>query len=83
MNDRLKLGHIFALVSRLKEEGMEMKDILELPVYIGDDDELNGIHNAFTIQKISPENPSDSYYFELIDERTANISAENQSILIC
>ena len=45
--EQLKLGEILAFAKSLKEDGMTDKEINALPVYIGDDDELNGVHCAW------------------------------------
>ena len=44
----IKVIDIFNLVDQLqKEYKMNFKDIMELPVYLGDDEELNGVHGAY------------------------------------
>ena len=79
---QLKLGEILCLVSNLKKEGMTIKEITELPVYIGNDDELNGIHTAWYIQTINPDNENDTDFVELINEDYHNIEIKSKSILI-
>lgn len=52
--------------------GEEAKNI---PVYIGDDDELNGIHCAWCTDAVPQKtkcNPDQEYCREMINERTGN-----------
>ena len=41
---QLTVGNLLAFIKQLKDEGMGLTEISNLPIYIGDDDELNGIH---------------------------------------
>ena len=79
---QLKLGEILCLVSNLKKEGMTIKEITELPVYMGNDDELNGIHTAWYVQSIDPDKDDDADFVELINEDSHNIEIKGKSILI-
>lgn len=67
---QLKLGEILDFVKALKEEGMTDKEIKSLPVYIGDDDELNGIHCAWYTNLVDADDTEDEenvYIVELMD----------------
>lgn len=79
---QLTMGVILKLVSNLKKEGMTIKEIIELPVYIGNDDELNGIHTAWYVQSIDPDKDDDADFVELINEDHHNIEIKGKSILI-
>ena len=79
---QLTMGNILAVVSQLKDEGMQLKDIAELPIYIGDDDELNGIHCAWYAQPIEPTNEDDADLVEMINERSGNYEIKGKAILI-
>lgn len=51
------------------------KDAQDIPVYIGDDDELNGIHCAWYVNHVPTVkecNDDESYYRELINETHGN-----------
>ena len=76
------LGNVLAVISELKEQGMSLKDIAELPVYIGDDDELNGIHCAWYAQTVDPNNEDDADLVEMINERSGNYEIKGKAILI-
>ena len=79
---QLTLGVILQLASELKKEGMTTKEITELPIYIGNDDELNGIHTAWYVQPIDPDKEDDADFVELINEDHHNIEIKGKSILI-
>ena len=56
---QLKIGNILAFVKGLQDQGMSPKEIHELPVYIGNDDELNGIHCAWYTNLVDADNTED------------------------
>ena len=81
--DNLTIGDILKKVKEIKEEkGLTDKEISEIPVFIGDDDELNGIHTAWFAQKIERANSDDSDLFLMIEDRSGNIEPANISFLI-
>ena len=79
---QLTLGVILQLASELKKEGMTTKEITELPIYIGNDDELNGIHTAWYVQPVDPDKEDDADFVEFINEDHHNIEIKGKSILI-
>lgn len=79
---QLKLGTILQLAANLQKSGMTIKEISELPVYLGRDDELNGIHTGWFAQLIDPNNENDADFVELIKEDRCNIEIKGKSILI-
>ena len=83
---QLKVGHILAFIKGLKDEGMSPKEIHELPVYIGNDDELNGIHCAWYTNLVDADDTEDDdnvYTVEMINERRGNIKLESgKAVLI-
>ena len=79
---QLKLGSILKLISDLKTDGMSLEEIANLPVYIGDDDELNGIHCAWYAEPIDPEDENYQYMVEMINEDCGNIKIQGKAILI-
>lgn len=48
----------------IKEEG---KDVLKKKVYLGDDEELNDVHQCYYIEKLSRKNPEDKFTYEFTD----------------
>ena len=79
---QLKLMAIMETISKLKAEGYSAKEIAEMPIYIGDDDELNGIHTAWYAQIIDKENENDADFVALINESFGNIKIIGKAILI-
>ena len=83
---QLTIGDILAMIRRLKDKGMSLKEIGALPVYLGDDDELNGIHCGWALDVVDADNKDDEgnmYLVEMINERSGNIELEKgKAILI-
>jgi hypothetical protein len=83
---QLKLGNILAFVKQLQEQGMTMAEIKALPIYIGDDDELNGIHCAWYTNLVDADDTEDEdnvYTVEMINKDRCNIKLETgKAILI-
>ena len=69
----------------VNERDMSPEDVMDLPVYIGDDDELNGIHSGFECRIIDSDDEEDEYFIEMIRERRGNHQLENgnTALLIC
>lgn len=80
--DQLTMGAILQLVSELKKEGMTTKEIANLPIYIGNDEELNGIHTAWYGQVIDSNADKDADFTELINESSHNFTFNGKAILI-
>lgn len=80
--DQLTIGAILQLVSELKKEGMTTKEIVNLPIYIGNDEELNGIHTAWYGQVIDSNADKDADFIELINESSHNFTFNGKAILI-
>ena len=82
---QLQIGDIMHFVKKLQKEGMNLGEIYELPVYIGDDDELNGIHCAWYTNLLDANDTEDSnnqYMIEMINENAHNIELNGKAILI-
>lgn len=79
---RLKMDDILGLCGKLMAQGISMDEIKEMPVYIGDDDELNGIHTAWYAQLVDANSPEDEGYVELINEDRHNIQIKGKAVLI-
>lgn len=80
--NQLKLGTIMYLIDELAKSGMTAKEIAALPIYIGRDDELNGIHTARYGQVIDSTSEDDADFIELINEDHCNIPLDGKAILI-
>ena len=79
---QLKIGDIMAFIKELQKEGMVFGEIMELPIYLGNDDELNGIHCAWFTNFVDVKNPEDADLVEMINEDRCNIEIKDKAILI-
>lgn len=79
---QLKMGDIFAFCMELKDNGMTVEEIKDLPIYLGNDDELNGIHTGWYTNFVDVSNPEDADLVELINEDRCNIELKGKAILI-
>ena len=80
--NQLKMGDILNLTKILQKEGMSVKEIAQLPIYLGRDDELNGIHTGWYVQPVDPNNEDDADLIEMINEDYNNIKIKGKAILI-
>lgn len=79
---QLTMNNILAFCAELRAKGMTMEEIKELPIYLGDDDELNGIHCGWYTNLVDANNPEDADLVEMINEDGCNIEIKNKAILI-
>lgn len=82
---QLKIGDILNFAAALNKDGMTVAEIAQLPVYIGDDDELNGIHCAWEVSYIDADDKSEDteYVLEMINDRSGNYTLEKgKAVLI-
>ena len=79
---QLTLGDILKFVAELQKAGMNTKEIAALPIYLGEDDELNGIHTGWYLNLIDSDGDDDEGFVELINEDRHNIKLEGKAILI-
>lgn len=81
---QLTVGDILNVVKQLKDSGMKQSEIKKLPVYLGDDDELNGIHCGWYAQMIdsNSELEDDQLFVEMINENRTNIKLNGKAILL-
>ena len=79
---QLTVGDILRFIAELQKSGMSTKEIAELPVYLGNDDELNGIHCGWYTNLVDINNEEDADLVELINEDRCNIELKGKAILI-
>lgn len=82
---QLTLGNILAFVNELKNQGMTMDEIKSLPIYLGNDDELNGIHCGWYTNLLDADNTEDEdsmYYVGMINDYCWNTDLKGKAILI-
>lgn len=71
---------IYNVLKDLKSKGVDLKNV---SVYIGNDEELNGIHNAWCIDNINNMEEDDKNYFiDMINSDYANIKYNKDKINI-
>ena len=82
--EQLTINDIFNLVNTLQKQGMNYKDIMALPIYLGKDDELNGIHTGWCCEMIdsNSQDEDEKYFVEMINEDFANVKLNGKGILI-
>ena len=71
--EQLTVGDILNFVKELQKNGMSLKEIKALPVYLGGDDELNNIHTGW-YTNIVDNGEDDKFFREMINENRNNIA---------
>lgn len=81
--DQLTFKDLVKLFDELKAK-YPVEDIMEMPVYLGDDDELNGIHCAYYCEELSNDEDDESSQcaIEMINDRAGNTPFKDKAILI-
>lgn len=79
--EQLTMQDIVNLAIKLKREGL---DLSKIPIYLGNDDELNGIHNGWYCELIDSEDKSEDsqYLIDLINEDCLTASLNGKGVLI-
>ena len=82
--DQLTINDIFALCARLRQTGMTMEEIKVLPIYLGNDDELNGIHTGWALDFIDANNTTDDdeWMVDMINEDRCNVKLNGKAVVI-
>ena len=75
---------IYMLEEIRKSKGMTKNELLALPIYLGRDDELNGIHTGWCVDVIDTAltSENDKYFVEMINEDRTNVPIKDKAILI-
>lgn len=81
---QLTIKDIFDAVNKLQKSGVNFNDIMKMPVYIGNDDELNGIHCAWYVQSVDAKtnNDGEKWLVNMINEDISNHKLEDKGLLI-
>lgn len=81
MNGQLTLKDIYNLANELKKKG---EDLSKYPIYIGNDDELNGIHCGWyaDVLDVNDTDENNQCLIEMINDDCCCIELENKGILI-
>ena len=80
MNGQLTLKDIYNVATELINKG---EDLSKYPVYLGNDDELNGIHCGWyaNILNTKDKDEDNQYMIDLINEDCCNIKLKDKAIL--
>lgn len=77
---QLIIGELMRDIEKIKaSEGLTDEQIKNMPIYLGDDEELNGVHDAMFCDYISEANED---YLELIEDNCTNSKFEGRALLI-
>lgn len=78
---QLNMQDIYNICMELKAKGLKLKDI---PIYLGNDDELNGIHCAWynTIIDSNDTDEDTQYLLDMINEDYGNNELKGIGVLI-
>ena len=80
MNTQLTMQSILEVALKLEEQGL---DLSKLRVYLGDDDELNGVHNAWYCELVENNGEEENNcIYELINENIGNNFEENEKFIL-
>lgn len=82
--DQLTINDILALCARLRQKGMTMEEIKVLPIYLGNDDELNGVHTGWALDFVDSNKTTedDEWLVEMINEDSHNIKLNGKAVVI-
>ncbi len=80
--EQLTLGDILKFVGVLKKSGMNTTEIAALPIYLGNDDELNGIHCGWYTNLVDVNNEEDADLVQMINEDGHNFEIKDKALLI-
>ena len=81
---QLTLGNVLDFAYRLRQTDITLEEFRALPIYIGDDDELNGIHCAWYVETVDANDDDENMQciVELINENSGNYEITGKAILI-
>ena len=80
MNTQLTMQSILEVALKLEKQGL---DLSKLRVYLGDDDELNGVHNAWYCELVENNGEEENNCIvELINENIGNNVEENEKFIL-
>ena len=80
MNTQLTMQSILEVALKLKEQGL---DLSKIRVFLGNDDELNGVHNAWFCELVENDGEEENNYIvDLINENIGNNVEENEKFIL-
>ena len=80
MNTQLTMQSILEVALKLKEKGL---DLSKIRVFLGNDDELNGVHNAWYCELVENNGEEENTMIvDLINENIGNNVEENEKFIL-
>ena len=80
MNGQLTMEKILNVALAMKQKGI---DLSKIKVFLGNDDELNGIHNAWYCELVENNGEEENNCIvELINENIGNNVEENEKFIL-
>ena len=80
MNEQLTMEKILNVALAMKQKGI---DLSKLKVYLGNDDELNGVHNAWYCELVENDGEEENNCIVgLINENIGNNVEENEKFIL-
>ena len=80
MNTQLTMESILEVALKLKEQGL---DLSKIRVFLGNDDELNGIHNAWYCELVENDGEEENTMIvDLINENIGSSVKENEKFIL-
>lgn len=80
MNTQLTMQSILEVALKLEKQGL---DLSKIRVFLGNDDELNGVHNAWYCELVENDGEEENNYIvDLINENIGNNVEENEKFIL-
>ena len=80
MNKQLTMEKILNMALAMKQKGI---DLSKIKVFLGNDDELNGVHNAWCCELVENNGEEENNCIvELINENIGNNVEENEKFIL-
>ena len=80
MNEQLTMEKILNVALAMKQKGI---DLSKIKVYLGNDDELNGVHNAWYCELVENDGEEENNCIvDLINENIGNNVEENEKFIL-
>ena len=80
MNEQLTMEKILNVALAMKQKGI---DLSKIKVFLGNDDELNGVHNAWYCELVENDGEEENNMIvDLINENIGSSVKENESFIL-
>ena len=80
MNTQLTMQSILEVALKLEKQGL---DLSKIRVFLVNDDELNGVHNAWFCELVENDGEEENNYIvDLINENIGNNVEENEKFIL-